>query len=109
MSTSDPFAELKVGVVQALVPGACSQAETVEAIAEVVVSRLGRFYPVRVYWYGLMAVVKCNEHCYLIDHGPRIIGEMTALPCTASFFGEMVAPSPRLKKAVIRALGLRRI
>lgn len=105
---TDNFNALKVDVMRGLVPGAGSNSHIIYAIAELVVRHLGRFSPVRVYWYGIMGVAECEGCFYLIDKGPVIFEECGSQPPGfVTLFGELERPTPKIRTLMIEQMGFR--
>jgi hypothetical protein len=105
---NDIFNTLKTDVMRSLVPGAHSNSEIIEAIAELMTRHLGRFSPVRVYWYGIMGVAECEGNFFLIDKGPVIFEECgTQSPSFVSLFGELDRQTPKIRALRIEQMGFR--
>lgn len=105
---TDFFDTFKGEVMRGLVPGARSKPEIIEAIAELIVRHLGRFSPVRVYWYGILGVAECQGHYFIIDKGPVIFEECGSQPPRfATLFGELDLPTSRIRAKRVTQMGLR--
>lgn len=99
---------LKAQVMRGLVPGAQSDLEVIEAIAELMVGHLGGFSPVRVYWYGMAGVAECQGRYFLIDKDPVIVEECGPQPPRfATLFGELDRPTPGIRALRVAQMGLR--
>ena len=105
---TDFFDTFKGEVMRGLVPGAGSNPEIIEAIAELIVRHLGRFSPVRVYWYGILGVAECQGRYFIIDKGPVIFEEYGPQPPRfATLFGELDRPTPGIRALRVAQMGLR--